>query len=400
MTIPLDLKDAFETEQTLRNMIETRKVYFDHNPFYVRDGSGSIVQIRFSPGKQILVVLLLLLAGCGSKEEPTTTVVSAAPQKTIQAVVFEVQQTSVPIRVEVTGQVAPIFQATLSSRIQGTIDTLLVREGSKVSKGQLLIQLDSRDLQADLARANAEVDNAKAHLDRMNQLYAQDAVSKQEMENATRGNSVADANRRTVEAQLSYTMVRAPFNGIITEKKVEAGELASPGQPLLKMEDPLHLRLEATVAEGDLKSVSRGNNIPVVIDALGGQALAGLVSQILPAGDPHTHTFMVKVDLPRTVGLKTGMFGRFQLDTGATQTMLIPSTAVVERGELTSLFVVGEDRIARLRWVKIGRHFEKDVEILSGVNVGERVLVGGHQGVDGVTVEIVETAASLLGRTP
>ena len=98
--------------------------------------------------KQILVVLLLL-AGCGSKEEPTTTVVSAAPQKTILAVVFEAQQTSVPIRVEVTGQVAPIFQATLSSRIQGTIDKLMVREGTKVSKGQLLIQLDSRDLQAD-----------------------------------------------------------------------------------------------------------------------------------------------------------------------------------------------------------------------------------------------------------
>ncbi|NJN69371.1 MAG: biotin/lipoyl-binding protein [Nitrospira sp.] len=103
-----------------------------------------------------MLIVLLLLTGCGSKEEPTTTVVSAAPQKTIQAVVFEAQQTSVPIRVEVTGQVAPIFQATLSSRIQGTIDKLMVREGTKVSKGQLLIQLDNRDLQADLARANAE----------------------------------------------------------------------------------------------------------------------------------------------------------------------------------------------------------------------------------------------------
>lgn len=347
-----------------------------------------------------MFIAVLLLAGCGSKEEPTTTVVSAAPQKTIQAVVVETKSTSVPIRVEVTGQVAPIFQATLSSRIQGTIDKLLVREGSRVSKGQLLIQLDSRDLQADLARAHAEVENAKAHLDRMNQLYAQDAVSKQEMENATRAYRVAEANRRAVEAQLSYTMVRAPFEGVITEKKVEAGELASPGQPLLKMEDPQRLRLEATVAEGDLKSVSRGDKIPVAIDALGGQALAGLVSQILPAGDPQTHTFMVKVDLPRTVGLKTGMFGRFQLDTGATQTMLVPSTAVVERGELTSLFVVGEDRIARLRWVKLGRRFEQQAEILSGLNIGERVLVDGSRGVDGAAVQIVEMVASPAGKAP
>lgn len=347
-----------------------------------------------------ILVALLLLAGCGSKEEPATTVVSAVPQKTIQVVVVEAQSTSVPIRVEVTGQVAPIFQATLSSRIQGTIDKLLVREGSRVSKGQLLIQLDSRDLQADLARAHAEVENAKAHLDRMNQLYAQDAVSKQEMENATRAYRVAEANRRAVEAQLSYTMVRAPFEGVITEKKVEAGELASPGQPLLKMEDPLHLRLEATVAEGDLKSVSRGDKIPVAIDALGGQTLTGLVSQILPAGDPQTHTFMVKVDLPKIPGLKTGMFGRFQLDKGLTQTILVPSAAVVERGELSSLYVVGLDQTTRLRWVKLGRRFEQQVEILSGLNIGERVLVDGSRGVDGAAVQIVEMVASPAGKTP
>lgn len=348
--------------------------------------------------RQILIAVLLL-AGCGSKEEPVT-VVSAASQKTIQAVVVEAKPTSVPIRVEVTGQVAPIFQATLSSRIQGTIDLLLVREGTKVTKSQLLIQLDSRDLQADLARANAEVENAKPHLDRMNQLYAQDAVSKQEMENATRAYRVAEANRKAVEAQLSYTAVRAPFDGVITEKKVEAGELASPGQPLLKMEDPQRLRLEAMVAEGDLKSVSPGDKIPVVIDALGAQALISTVSQILPAGDPQTHTFMVKVDLPNTVGLKAGMFGRFQLDKGLTQTILVPSTAVVERGELMSLYVVGTDQIARLRWVKLGRRFEKHVEILSGINVGERVLMDGSRGVDGAAVQVVETTASPSARTP
>lgn len=341
-----------------------------------------------------LLVAIALLAGCGPKEEPATTVVSADPGKTIQASVVEVRPITVPIRVEVTGQVAAIFQATLSSRIQGTIDKLLVREGTKVSKGQVLIQLDSRDLQADLARANADVENTKAHLDRMNQLYTQDAVSKQEMENATRAYRVAEANRKAVEAQLSYTVVRAPFDGIITEKNVEAGELASPGQSLLKMEDPRHLRLEATVAEGDLKSVSNGDKIPVAIDALGGDVLAGRVSQILPAGDPRTHTFMVKVDLPNTPGLKTGMFGRLQLDKGATPTILVPSAAVVERGELTSLYAVGTDQVARLRWVKLGRRFENQVEILSGLNEGERVLTDGSRGVDGAVVQIAETVAT------
>jgi RND family efflux transporter MFP subunit len=334
---------------------------------------------------------VLLAAGCGSKDEPPVSVLSAAPQTTIQAAVVEVLTSEVPIRVEATGQVMPIFQAVLSSRIQGTIDQLLVREGTAVVKGQTLILLDNRDVRAELARAAAEVENAQAHLDRMKTLHAQDAVSKQEMENATRTYKVAEANHKSVHAQLSYTVVKAPFDGVITEKNVEAGEMASPGQPLLKMENPGQLRLEATVAEGDLKSVSRGDKIPVVIDALGGRALAGVVGQILPAGDPHTHTFTVKVDLPPAPGLKTGMFGRFQLDKGTSRTILVPETAVVERGQLTSVFAVGSDQIARLRWVKVGRRFDNQVEILSGVNVGESVLLDAARGVDGATVQMVNS---------
>lgn len=340
------------------------------------------------------MAVVLLSAGCGSKEELTISIVSTPPQATTQAAVIEIRTSQVPIRVEVTGQVIPIFQAILSSRIQGTIDKLLVREGTQVFKGQLLIKLDSRDVQADLARAEAEVENAKAQLDRMKTLYAKDAVSRQEMENATRTYKVAQANRKAVLAQLSYTVVKAPFDGMITEKKVEAGELASPGQPLLKMEDSRQLRLETTVAEGDLKSVSLGDKIPILIDALGVQTLRGIVSQILPAGDPHTHTFTVKVDLPITPGLKSGMFGRLQLDKGVTQTMLVPASVIVERGELTSVFVVGADSIGRLRWVKVGRRFDTQIEILSGVNVGERVLLEGARGVDGAAVHIVDAVAS------
>lgn len=340
------------------------------------------------------LVALLLLTACGSRDEPATSVVSAAPQTMIQAAVLQIKTAQVPIRVEVTGQVTPIFQAVLSSRIQGTIDKLLVREGTPVVKGQTLIQLDNRDVQADLARASAEVENARTQLQRMNALLKDQAVSKQEMENASRAFKVAEANRKAVLAQLSYTVVKAPFDGVITEKKVEAGELASPGQPLLKMEDPRQLRLEATVAEGDLKSISRNDKIPVIIDALGTQALSGVISQILPAGDPQTHTFMVKVDLPGTPGLKSGMFGRFQLDKGTVQTILVPSSVVVERGELTSVFVVGSDQVARLRWIKAGRRFEQHIEILSGLNVGERVLIDGSRGVDGAAVQIVDAVAS------
>lgn len=342
----------------------------------------------------LLIAAILVSAGCGQREEPPADQVTTTLPQAIQSSVVEIKTVEVPIRVEVTGQVTPIFQATLSSRIQGMIDKLVVREGEQVVKGQLLLQLDNRDVKAELARARAEVDNTKAQLTRMKNLFARDAVSKQEMENAVRAYKVAEANVKAVLAQLSYTVVKAPFNGVITEKKVEAGELASPGQPLLKMEDPRQLRLEATVAEGDLKSVSRGDKIPVLVDALGPQVLKGTVSQILPAGDPQTHTFMVKVDLPPTAGLKSGMFGRFQLDKGASQTILVPDSAVLERGELSSVFVVGSDQISRLRLIKAGRQFDGHIEVLSGINVGERVLLEGAKGIDGAPVNIVDAVAS------
>lgn len=343
-----------------------------------------------------MALLLIALAGCGPGEESSrqgAAVMEAKGQSAIQASLFEVKAVQVPVTLEVTGQVTAVFQATLSSRIQGMIEAVLVREGHVVRKGQALVMLDSRDLQAELARAKAEVENAKAQLDRMADLYRKDAVSKQELENATRSYKVAEASQKAVLAQLSYTVVKAPFDGVITEKKVEAGELASPGQALLRMENPRELRLEATVAEGDLQAVRVGASLPIVVDALGANRLQGTVAQILPAGDPQTHTFMVKVDLPQTAGLKSGMFGRLQLDKGTNQSLVLPRTALVERGELSSVFVVGPDHVARLRWIKVGRRLNGTVEVLSGVNAGEVVLEDGSKGKDGVPVQEMTAVA-------
>ncbi len=341
-----------------------------------------------------MAVLLLLLAGCGPSEDTSRPETSmTVTQPALQVALVEVKTAQIPLRVEVTGQVAAVYQATLASRIQGTIEEILVREGHQVRKGQTLVVLDSRDLQAELARARAEVENARAQRDRMVDLYRKDAVSKQELENATRSFKVAEANEKAVVAQLSYTIVKAPFDGVITEKKVEVGELASPGQALLKLENSRELRLEARVAESDLRAVSVGASLPVVIDALGPEALKGTVAKILPAGDPQTHTFTVKVDLPPTPGLKSGMFGRLQFEKGTSQALVLPRSAFVERGELSSVFAVGSDNIARLRWVKVGRALNGAVEVLSGLNTGERVLADGSKGKDGVPVQEMTAVA-------
>lgn len=349
----------------------------------------AITQFRHVMGPRLFVAFLLVsVAGCNRDETPPSAASSGLPA-TVQGTVSEVRTAEAPIRVEVTGQVAAASQATLSSQLRGTVQQLKVREGTAVTKGQTLATLDSRDLQANLARAEAELENARIHLARMEQLFTEESVAKQELDNASRAFKVAEAGHRSALAQLSHTVITAPFDGVITEKLVEVGELASPGQVLLKMEDPRRLRLEATVAEGDLRAITRGAKIPVTIDALGPAPLQGTISQLLPVGDPNTHTFLVKIDLPPTPGLKTGLFGRMQLDKGTSRTWVIPRSAVFERGQLTGVYVVGPDRIARLRWIKVGRTLDHIVEILSGLNAGERVLTEAARGTDGGPVQII-----------
>lgn len=351
---------------------------------------GRMMMIR----KIVVAVFCCGLAGCGPRDEPVQPAGTSAALPSIQAAVIEVQSVPVPLRVEVTGQVASVTQATLSSQIQAAVKEVRVREGSPVKKGETLVLLDDRDLRAELARAEAEADNAKAHLKRMRDLFVQDSVARQELENAERTFKVAEANRTAARTRVSYTVVTAPFDGLVTEKLIHAGELASPGRPLLRLEDPRQLRLEATVAEGDLKSLSRGDRVSVAIDALGGRSLSGSVAQILPTGDPATHTVLVKVELPPTSGLKAGMFGRMQLDKGSGRTLVVPRTSVIERGDLTGVYVVGPDSLAHLRWVKLGRAVGDHVEVLSGLNQGESVLVQGGQGSDGARVEIAQSVAS------
>jgi RND family efflux transporter MFP subunit len=311
----------------------------------------------------------------------------------IQAAVTEVRTAPVPLRVEVTGQVIAAAQAVLSSQVRGAVQEITVREGAAVKKGQPLVLLDQRDVRAGLARAEAEAENAGAQLARMERLFKEESVARQELDNARRAAKVAEAGRQAALAQHSYTIIRAPFDGVVVEKKIEVGELASPGQPLVKVEDPSRFRLEATLAESDLKAVARGDSMPVVVDALGSEPKTGTVAQILPTGDPATHTFLVKIDLPPLTGLKSGMFGRMQLDKGSVSSLVVPKAAVQERGQLTGVFVVGPDMQAHLRYVKIGRSLDGDVEVLSGVNAGERVLAEAAKGVDGAKIEIMEAVA-------
>lgn len=183
----------------------------------------------------------------------------------------------------------------------------------------------------------------------------------------------AEANLNAARVQLSYATIVAPFSGVVVKRHVDPGDMASPGIPLLTIVDPSSFRLEVTVPETAVKFVRIGETVPVTVDALG-QTINGRVYEIVPNADPVSRTFVVKIRLPQLKGLMAGMFGRAEFRTGEIKGIFVPESAIWREGSLEGVFVVeGERAIKRI--VTTGKKLNNLVEILSGLNEGELVVV-------------------------
>ena len=198
---------------------------------------------------------------------------------------------------------------------------------------------------------------------------------------------MAQAALVEAETMQGYTKVTAPFAGVITRKHADVGDLATPGKPLLEMEDSTALRLEADVPEAVVGRLTLGDKLPVRISALETE-LEGVISEIAPAADSGSRTFLVKLDLTGTSGLRAGQFGRVAMPVGETSALRVPATAMVQRGQMEIVFVVSDGK-AQLRIVKTGKRIGGEVELVSGVEAGEKVVIEGTAGLgDGQTVEV------------
>ena len=178
---------------------------------------------------------------------------------------------------------------------------------------------------------------------------------------------------RVAEANASYASITAPFDGVVGQKLCEQGDLASPGKALFVVEQPADFRLEVQVPERLASAVGLGHSVRVLIDATA-DACAGTVAEADPVGDPSIRSFLVKIDLQCSKPLKSGMFGRAQFVVGQRSGLFLPRAAIHERGQLTFVFVV-TDGHARMRLVKAGDETQAEVEILSGLQPGERVMI-------------------------
>jgi RND family efflux transporter MFP subunit len=192
---------------------------------------------------------------------------------------------------------------------------------------------------------------------------------------------------------LGYTQIHAPFDGVVVSRKADPGTLATPGTPLLLVDKVGRLQLEVTVDESLLGTVKMGANVPVVIDALaqegGAGRITGKVSRIVPAADATSHSFVVKLDLPASAHLRSGMYGRAELSRGSKSALMVPRSAVITRGSLQEVYVVGPDQIASLRYVTLGVPQGDLVEVLSGLSAGEMIVdAPGSQELGGKRIEV------------
>ncbi len=323
------------------------------------------------------------LTGCGGKH-PEAEPERALPIVTVSVMTVEnLKRTATE---EAVGTVRPKLSASVAAQVSGAIQQMLVVPGQSVKQGELLARIDAREIQARLDQAQPVRERAQKDTERYRTLLKQNAVTQQEFDATESRFRVAEAAVAEAQTQLGYTKVTAPFDGIITAKRADVGDLASPGRPLLDLESVSALRLEADVPEALISKVKLNDRLPVRVPAAKA-FLQGTVAEIIPTADPASRTFRVKLDLPTTPDLRSGQFGRVAVPVVEVNAVRVPTSAVIVRGQMEIVFVV-VDRRAQLRLVKTGKHLEKEVEVVSGLSPGDQIVVqGADQLFDGQPVE-------------
>lgn len=328
----------------------------------------------------VLLALALAVSGCGKKHES-----AGKPLPSVSVRVQTIDKKPHVASEEVVATVNSKLRSVIESKVSGRIDKMLVNPGQQVKAGELLVQLDVREIRAKLDQAIPVREQAEKDLKRFTDLLAKRVITQQEFEAAESKARVARAAVIEAETMLGYAKVTAPFDGIITRKLADVGDLASPGKPLVEMEDPAALRLEAAVPEAIIDRVSLGSKLMVRI---GSNELEGVVREMSPTADPNSRTLLVKLDLPATPGLRTGQFGRVAVPVAETSVLRVPASAVLRRGQMELVFIRNGNH-AQLRIVKTGKPIAGEIEIVSGVSAGEEVITEGAADlVDGQPIEV------------
>ena len=369
---------------------------------------------------------LSVLSACAKRPQTST------PIPTVKNVKVDTVKTSAfDETYEAVGTVRAKTSSIVAARIMGNIIKLNVREGDRVRAGQALIEIENREAGTQIAKAQAGVRESTDALDevqrniraaesaqaaaRANQqlaqttfnryetLYQRQSVSPQEFDEVRtkleiakadneRANRMLQAVRSKQDQMLAridqakadvtsarinagYARLVSPINGVVVSKQAEVGSMATPGAPLITIENDSSYELEVAVEESQLNKIHLRDQAQVSIAAISDKELTCSVVEIVPAADPNSRSYTVKLALPGTVNLRSGLYGKARFVSGQRQALAIPPQAISQRGQLTSVFVVDQSGVARLRLIKTGKSLGDRIEVLSGLTDGEQIVI-------------------------
>jgi multidrug efflux pump subunit AcrA (membrane-fusion protein) len=389
----------------------------------------------------IVTTLAASIAGCGGSATPDAQEGAAAPQAQALAV-SPVTAGDLPTTFEAGGVVRARTTAALAARVMAPVLNVHVRAGDAVKRGATLVTLDARELTAHAAQgtasslaadesvraADAQVQVAEAGLqlarathERLRGLHEKQSATAHELDQAVAALRSAEAHLSSARAQraaasaardaaragaeaagigLSYTTIVAPFDGVVATRSVDPGAMAVPGMPLLVLEQSGGRRLEATLDEARVSGVAVGQTVDVLLDGMTGGWLPATVAEVGRI-DPASHSFLVKIDLPERAVHKTGAFGRTRISGPARRALTVPASSVIRRGQLAFVFVVGPERLARLRPVSPGLIAADRAEILAGLTEHDSVVTAPPADLrDGTPIAGASAAADRPNRQP
>lgn len=338
-----------------------------------------------------LIVLSLVMASCGNKDK-TTVIDNSAP---IAVKISVVNSNGINPFVSASGKIEATNSANLSTRMMGFVNKVHVKVGEKVRKGQLLVSINNTDLQAKRAQVNAGIteataafNNAQKDYNRFKSLFADTSASQKELDDMTANYEMAKARlesanqmKNEINSQFAYANITSPFSGVITNKFIEAGDMANPGMPLIAVEAPGKFEVTAMVPESEISQIISGTTVDVLVKSLG-KTVKGKVTEVSTSAKNTGGQFLVKAELSKTdAKLLSGMFATVQFPVEKTSKMnmvLVPKNVIITKGQLSGVYTVSQSNTALLRWLRLGRTYGDQVEVLSGLNTEESYIVSAE----------------------
>lgn len=337
----------------------------------------------------IIAFAALMLAGCAQKknsqEQAAAAAMAAQPQaqavKVMAAAKQDVRQDGV-----YSATVQAFAVNNIAPQSGGRIQKINVEVGDFVGKGQVLAEMD----RVQLDQAKLRLSNAETELGRLKQLYEQGGLAQSDYEAAELNFQVS---KSTYDNLLENTILRSPISGVVSARNYDRGDMFGMAAPIFTVQQITPVKILVGISEGDYTKVKKGDNVTLTVDALPGKTFSGTIKRIYPTIDPMTHTVNIEVNVPnQNRELRPGMYAKVNVTFGHSSSIVVPDAAVVrlQGSGQRNVFVV-ENGVAVQREVTLGRHFDSQYEILSGLEVGEQVVVKGGSALrNGAAVEVIE----------